>query len=64
MFIYYYLEFIPKNLKLNVNEEFEIYYRPKTHKTNPAQVLNDQTSLQANIIFDCAIHINPRQYKC
>lgn len=48
------LESIPKSLKLNVGlkEAFEIY---KTHQTNPAEILNDQTSFQANTIFESTI---------
>lgn len=37
------LDSIPKILKLNVKEKFEIF---KTHKTNRTKNLNDQTSFQ------------------
>lgn len=48
------LEFIPNSLKLNVKYEYEIY------KTNPADLLNDHTYFQANIIVVSLIHINSR----
>lgn len=51
-------DLIPKSLKLNIKEEFEIY---KPHKTNLTEIINDQTNFQANIIFASTLHINPRQ---
>lgn len=43
---------------MEIIEDFETY---KTQKTNLTEILNDQTSSHANIIFDSAINLNLRQ---
>lgn len=52
------LEFIPKNSKLNVREEFERY---ETRLTNLTKILYDPIFFNANVIFDSAINVSPRQ---